>query len=340
MERGIKIIVGVILFLVLVAFAYLTITKPSVDDFENNFNLKQDEKNEVIEKSSNQIINDLQIEEYMADVVYKTDSLPVPSWIFEGGDASPWTESIYLAKSNDGKTFTDEKFFVQHAGVSNLLLTNDNKLVATFQYFSYEQEELFDRIVYTVSEDFGETWSSVKRMKIDPEFYVGPSPVDPTLVQLEDGRYRLYFTYHKHGKPYPELFSAISSTLNGIFENEGVQLSIDGLLLDPAVVFFKNEWHHYTTNHEGIGDMHSVSSNGLNFELKENLISDFQFLGGAIEDDGKMKFYGTKNGVVLAESSDGYSFTKIKENVVDGADPGIAKLPSGSYIISYTKLSK
>jgi hypothetical protein len=271
------------------------------------------------------------------DVVYKMDSLSVPPWVYPGVDAAPWKGSIYLATSSDGKSFSGEKFFVQHAGVPDLLLTDDGKVVAIFQYFSYSDQDYFDRIAYTVSEDRGESWSNVKMINFDDEFNVGPTPVDPTLVQLSDGRYRLYFTYHKHGMANAALFSVSSMTLDGVFESEGMQLSTDGMLLDPAVIFFKDEWHHYTPDHSGSGTIHSVSADGLNFVRKDNIASDYQFLGGGIEDGGKMRFYGTGNGVVLAESSDGYSFSKVKGNVVNGADPGVVKFPDGEYLIVYNR---
>ena len=271
------------------------------------------------------------------DIVYQTDSLEVPTWAPTGVHSPPWEHSIYLASSGDGLTFIGERFFVQHAGVPNLLLTNDDKIVATFQYFSYEEETLFDRIVYTVSDDYGQTWSPVKPIKFDTRYDKGSPPVDPTLVQLGDGRYRLYYTFQEPGTQYAALYSSSSTILDGVFDDEGVQLSTTSMLLDPAVVFYDGMWHHYTVNHEGSGSLHSVSSDGLGFTLEENILSDYQFLGGAIVDDGKLMFYGTGNGVVLAESDDGYVFRKVKEGVADGADPGIVKLPDGSYLIVYTK---
>lgn len=271
------------------------------------------------------------------DRVYKTDSLETPSWVPQGINHPPWEGSIYLASSSDGLTFTDEKFFVQHAGVPNLLLTQENKVVATFQYFSYEDEDFFEVIGYTVSEDNGETWSKVRAIQLEERYNRGSKPVDPTLVQLEDGRFRLYYTYHEPGTPYAAMYSSSSTKLDGIFEDEGKQLEVEGMLLDPAVVYYNGVWHHYTINHDGPDTIHSTSEDGLGFIVQDSIESDYQFLGDAIENEGKLRFYGTGQGIVVAESEDGYTFTKIKENAVDGADPGIVKLPEGGYLIVYTK---
>ncbi len=94
---------------------------------------------------------------------------------------------------------------------------------------------------------------------------------------------------------------------------------------------------YYTVNHGDSGTIHSVSETGLDFKLQENIQSDYLFLGGAVVDNGKLRFYGTGNGVVLAESDDGYVFHKVKDHVADGADPGVVKLPNGGYLIVYTK---
>ena len=126
--------------------------------------------------------------ENRVDVVYQTDTHELPDWAPRNVPEDPWTGSIYLAWSDDGITFTDEKFFIQHAGVPHLLLTDDNKIVATFKYYSYTEESMFDRIAYMISEDFGETWSPVKLIQLGERYRDGPTAVDPTLVQLEDGR--------------------------------------------------------------------------------------------------------------------------------------------------------
>lgn len=279
-------------------------------------------------------------EEIAFDVVYKKDTLELPSWAPSGVNNPPWEDSIYLASSSDGEMFTDERFFVQHAGVPNLLVTNEGIVVAIFQYFSYETQEMFEKMAYTVSEDNGETWSPVKAFQLPSRYDRGSKPVDPTLVQLEDGRFRLYFTFHEPGTQFAAMYSCSSTTLDGVFEDEGVQLAVEAMLLDPAVVYFEGVWHHYTVNHGGPGSLHSTSTTGLDFELQDPIEFQHQFLGAGLVDNGKLRFYGSANGVFLAESTEGSSYTMVKEGVVDGADPGIVKLPDGSYLILYTKVTQ
>ena len=162
---------------------------------------------------------------------------------------------------------------------------------------------------------------------------------DPTLVQLPDDRLRLYFTYHKPGEQYPQLYSAISTDIDGTFEIEGKQLETEEIILDPAVVYFDGKWHHYTVKHGDSFDstasnVHSVSDSGVSFELRSDIDINFQMLGDVIVVDDMLRFY---NGRESAISDDGYLWEKEPGIRLDGADPGVVQLPDGSYIAIYTK---
>lgn len=109
---------------------------------------------------------------------------------------------------------------------------------------------------------------------------------------------------------------------------------------------FKNIWHHYTVQHgeefenepgQKQSSIHSISEDGLNFQLVEEIDIGMQFLGNVIEDDDGLRFY---NGNLSAFSTDGYTWTIDEGTRVDGADPGVAKLPDGSYLMIYTKVVK
>jgi len=52
------------------------------------------------------------------DVVYKKDSTTVPNWVksMDNGKKGPWESPIYIAFSQDGLTFTDEKLLAKIRG--------------------------------------------------------------------------------------------------------------------------------------------------------------------------------------------------------------------------------
>jgi hypothetical protein len=284
---------------------------------------------------------------YEEDMIFKKEGAPVPSWIKDDPmkeNKGPWYQSLYMAVSQDGLNFTGQKMFIEHSGVANLILTSDNKLVATFQYFSFVNRDMFDVIAYAVSDDYGSTWSSVKTVEITG-LGIGANPVDPTLVQLDDETFRLYFTYYKHGDKYPQLFSARGDSIESEFISEGQQLITDNMVLDPAVVKFNGIWHHYTIKGgaqlggepDDFINIHSISESGLDFKLVDDIKIDMGMLGDVIEDEGGLRFY---NGSESAFSDDGYNWIIDSGERVKGADPGISKLPDGSYIIIYTAMEK
>ena len=278
------------------------------------------------------------------DMIYEEETLDLPSWIEDDPDMKadgPWYEALHVASSEDGMEFSEGKLFLEHAGVANLLLTSEDELIATFQYFSFKNEEMFDVIAYAVSDDSGDTWSSVKPLKI-VDLPEGANPVDPTLVELNDGFLRLYFTFHKKGDKFPQLYSAKGSSIDSDFINEGQQLDTEEQILDPAVIYYEGEWHHYTVNHNvDYGDdfynVHSTSLTGVGFELKDDIVLGMSMLGDIVEEDDGIRFY---SGSKSAFSEDGYDWTVDEGERVDGADPGVAKLSDGSYMMVYTYFEK
>ncbi len=293
-----------------------------------------------------------------------------PSWIPTNPSNGVWKSNLYMATSDDGLSFRGKELIVEHVGVPNLLLTSSVELIATYQYFSYETEELFGVIAYSVSEDDGKTWTDPVAVTIEglPEATTaspsGPNDVtvtravDPTLVELEDGSLRLYFTYQEVDAADPHLASAINTDgdISGIFtyeEDSGVVPAEDAALLDPAVVYFDGLWHYYTWNvaQAGIGgsepatsqeeydNYHGTSEDGLTFTLQDPVTLYMGLLGQAVALDDGIRFYGTGiKGIVSAFSSDGYTFEMDEGSRLSGGggDPGVAQLEDGTYVMIYT----
>lgn len=303
--------------------------------------LNKEEKNRQSLEGGNEII----LNEEPA--VYQDESSARPAWArTPDGRSGPWEGDLYIAYSEDGLTFENEKLFLPHAGVPHILQISDGDLIATFQYFSFVNEELFDVIAYVISKDNGKSWSDIKAIKFDglSKTKDSPNPVDPTLMEIEDGTFRLYYTYHAIGEKYPQFYSAVADSIEGKFVSQGACLEVDKMILDPAVVFFNDKWHHYTTYHgekEGGKELncHSTSNTGTEFTKQEDIALDMTMLGDVIEVDGKLRFYGTANGVKSAISEDGYEWEMESGIRINGADPGVVKLDDGRFMIIYTAMN-
>ena len=106
-----------------------------------------------------------------------------------------------MAGSEDGLNFGEEALYLEHAEVPHLLRTSTGQLIATYQFFSFEDEALFGIMAYSTSNDDGNTWEgpfSIVYQNVPP--LQGESKlVDPCLVELADETLRLYFTIHPKG---------------------------------------------------------------------------------------------------------------------------------------------
>lgn len=259
----------------------------------------------------------------------------------------PTTQSLYLASSSDGLTFTNEKLLLERAGVGHLMVDKNGRLILTFQYFSAEDEEMFDVIAYMISEDNGKTWSALQKLEIEglPEPIGYNTAVDPTLIKLSDDSLRLYFTYQSKDQQYPTLVAARNADglVEGVFTYE--EISYIGeepgiTMLDPAVVFFDGNYHHYTWQHDSEENIHMISKMGLIFQQQEDISLPMGMLGSVIKTEHGIVFYGTQEGnVASATSEDGYTWTMQEGTRAQGADPGVVHLADGSYLMVFTRLN-
>ena len=63
------------------------------------------------------------------------------------------------------------------------------------------------------------------------------NPVDPSVVLLEDGQFRLYFTSGpREGGSQPSTYSALSNDGVHFTVEPGVRFQADGMVLDPNVL--------------------------------------------------------------------------------------------------------
>lgn len=275
-----------------------------------------------------------------------TSSSQQGSWVPETN--GPWNGSLYLATSEDGLTFSEGTKILTEAGVPNLLTNSEGDIVLLYQYFSSTDEAMFDQIAYSISSNEGETWSEPQAITFEglPEpLDAAKKPMDPTLVKTESGNgLALYFTYHAKGAKNANLFVALSSS-EDLTEPFVVQttpaLSIPGAnLLDPAIVFFKDMWHHYSWQEKSDNNYHSYSEDGLIFTKQQDISLPMDFLGQVITAEDGLRFYGTgKEGVMSAFSPDGTVWTMDEGSRARGADPGILRMPDGTYLMVYTKMN-
>lgn len=288
-----------------------------------------------------------------------TSSLGTP----EGPTSGVQDHELYFAVSEDGDNWevTTEETILEMASVPNLLLLKEDvgdfeagTLISHFVDASEFHDWGDERIGYITSEDNGETWSDRELITIEgkPEELTA---VDPCVVQLPDGRLRLYFFDFTANKNLlageatdPTFYSAISE--DGLtFEFEGeVYSSTAALITDPEVLWYEDRWLLYNPVFEsdegmqsGENKIHvSESTDGTDFEYLTTI--DFQGIPGVMEEDGTVTLFGcSRGGITRVTSTDGIEFDLDNEEVVlssGGCDPDPVQLPDGSYAMMIKRI--
>ena len=269
----------------------------------------------------------------------------VPALAQDRNRPGPWDGDLWLLESKDGLRFEKQRLLVEAAGVPTLIADRTGRLVALFQWFPEDRREAWDRVAVSISTDQGATWTDPEPIVVEgyPDDLM--RPFDPTIVELEDGRYRLYFTTNSKGKgrSCPRIASAISADARRWTWEPGDRLAVGGeFVIDCAAARLGDEWHLFSPVQEREGSAyHAVSMDGLEFERLEDLELDAagNWLGCAVPVGGALRFYGTGRDGWAAESRDGRTWRANGGARWERAvDPRGARLPAARWIMVATIL--
>ncbi len=267
--------------------------------------------------------------------------------------------SLFFAVSEDGDNWerSPKGSILKTASVPNLLLlakdVGDFKAGTLISHF-VDASEIDDggeeRIGYITSEDEGATWSDLEIITLDdlPEDFI---PVDPSVVQLEDKRLRLYFfdaaanVNLLKGETADSTFYSAVSEDGETFTFEGEIYSSDvSIITDPEVFWFEDSWLLYNPAFvknkpwgPGEGQIQiSKSKDGTNFEYLTTI--DFEGIPGVMVEGGIISLFGcSKDGITRIFSEDGLSFDTSEVETLNpklsGCDPDPVQLENGTYVM-------
>ncbi len=180
----------------------------------------------------------------------------IPTPLRGGPTPAPLDHAVWGATSPDGKVFTNfpEPFFKEGSVADVVEITVQGSKVAPvgtlllyFLDFSHWRAEGLSYPVMTTSPD-GKTWAPQKQLTFRSADRAEAQVADPSLVELPDGRLRLYFfqwpTPDPSATPGPathEFWSAISEDGVNFQVEPGVRLAAIGAT-DPEVAKVGDEW--------------------------------------------------------------------------------------------------
>ncbi len=263
-------------------------------------------------------------------------------WNMQGTGQGPWNNDIGVYRVPGGGTPVRVHTFAR-SGVSSVVRRAGGELIAAFQWFPENNPASFDRIALSRSLDAGLTWSAPTTAPITGLLADDRAPFDPTLVALEDGRVRMYFTMNKLAAgSVPRIGSAISSDGMQFTLEAGDRFAVAGqMVIDCAVAQVGATWNLISPIQGADGTAYRATSNdGLNFVRQADLVGPAtnRWLGAMIQIPKGARFYGTSNsGVWSARSTNGSAWTVDTPSPgLPGADPGVAALPDGTLIVTLT----
>ncbi len=261
------------------------------------------------------------------------------------------THTVYFASSEDGEHWElREESIAKYASVPALVsLPNDLgpfPAGTLLTYFvdgtqGHGDEDVELGLVYSLDE--GVTWSDRLYASVSgaPS---GSTVVDPSIVELEDGRLRLYYYDFPNRLISPgelgeyEIHSAVSD--DGLtFEYEQLVFVSETLITDPDVIEFDGAWYMYMMSHERVSMQVAISDDPLRFDETVK-VNDNGIPGVIVVDEMVWLFSCGPDAVRRLESSDGVSFDAVDEQIVSVSpgvhcDPSVVERPSGGYAMVF-----
>jgi hypothetical protein len=279
---------------------------------------------------------------------------------------------IVLAKSKDGLKFTRlNKVLADRASVPDAMIDKDGNVRIYFVQLACG--DMMNNPVVAISPDGGETWV-YKRLHIE-----GPAeakhckepyeiknnelpPVDPEVLLMPDGTYRLYATCPKDSiSGTPMTFVFFSDDGINFKDGKPTYIPKSGAALDPVVIKFGSVWNLFNGNSKP-----ATSQDGITFTQTEiGTFCPFKFTSSSLKGKGcyvigdgvtldnptRYRFYLFGDvpdvGIKSIISTDGKNWNMEQSGSeyilnVGGSEeyyklmfPTVAKLKDGSYLMAY-----
>lgn len=250
-------------------------------------------------------------EEYAGPQKQQKQGPPGMGMSMQHQPGGPFNDEVYAATSNDGLKFDvlSGPFF-KNASVPDVLELSKDSLAGEagtlflyFVDFSDVKGPGTETISVATSTD-GINWSERKPIALLGKRNKG-APVDPSVVELPDGKIRLYFFGSEmtsgdpaHQEGDHKIYSAISTDGINFEVEEGIRFQAPRIT-DPEVLRVGDEWLMFLSG--GRETLLARSDDCIIFRLDERFNLQIGGVPGAVEvPDGKVRIFACGNGIVSA----------------------------------------
>jgi hypothetical protein len=272
-----------------------------------------------------------------------SDFQPPQGADLQSPNESPGHFRLLTATSEDGLTFTPTgNLITDQANVPDMVLDENGRL---FLYFTgWQLGGRQNATAVAISDDLGETWV-FKYLQL--EGFDRAPLVDPDIVLLQDGTFRLFGTsaigQKKLGIVYAEGTDGIH------FKKIGTALEAPDSTVDSTTFFLGDQWHMLTLPARQGDQLYSTSSDGKTFTFQTSLKFESFFMANGVVVEGGFRLYGFSFSDAAFGSFfsvDGQSWEKesgvrlaydpespLEDQYIK--DPAIQQLPDGTYLMVY-----
>lgn len=251
-----------------------------------------------------------------------------------GGQPAVTKDQTYFTTSSDGLTWAEGTLLAEQASVPEVIYTSKGEYWAYWVDFSKASGPGTEQLGIAHSTD-GVNWDMMGNAQIaDLGSMV---PVDPDVMELPDGRLRLYF--YDIGGPQGQntIYSAVSSDGVNFTPESGTRFTLANVY-DPNVVVLPDGRYRMYLNMADI--ISATSSDGLTFTKDDGVRVEKGAVPGAIVlADGSVRLYVCQEGISVYKSADGLNFTLEKQGVVAATqraiicDPSVTATPNGFMMV-------
>jgi hypothetical protein len=187
----------------------------------------------------------------------------------------------------------------------------------------------------------GDNWIYKKVEGLSPEW------VDPDVVLLPDGKYRLYASYMPMGGPQDKILSATSNYGITFVQEDGVRYQ-ESSITDPDVIKMGDNWRMFVS--KGPTTVSTISTDGLTFTREQELLISGSVTNTiAVENGYRIYFHsgavGSGMKIFCAFSTDGKTWENAVKVLEGGpldsldqkgvADPAIIRMSDNTYKMFY-----
>ncbi|MBI3740765.1 MAG: hypothetical protein HY257_03275 [Chloroflexi bacterium] len=266
---------------------------------------------------------------------------PAPNQTLAAPQGGPYTHHIESATSSDGLNWSrDNRVLIEHASVPTVIVTPAGNV----RLYYVDANNRPENVNCAESSDGGKSFQVLNCAITN---LTSQKAVDPSIVLLSDGRYRLYYyaatgntdTHESHF-----IRSAISA--DGIrFTEEGTVFTYNGLV-DPDVFWTGKQWLMYVFSLTDHATVIAKSDDGLKFEYVGPLgLKDWGTVAPIKLEDGRFRVYAFNQRTQIAFnsfiSSDAINWTQESGDRLTAqagtqiTDPFVVRLRDGTWKMFY-----